>query len=331
MDRELLEDVPRLKDYKVGQVTTHSHNKTPIPFKALIDRFYRTPRVNDHSDCVRIEPGSSFKFKEVKGPGIINHVWMTILPTISKVLLSPFNLKSLAPFGGYNPKDSLKLAKIKIYFDGKKRVDAPLGDFFGVGFGEYKSFTSRFLKMTSGGYVCCFPMPYWDSCRIEVENTSNSRVIPIFYGAVTYQEHESLDDKLCYFNAKYNEEKPTTKWKPYTILKAKGNGHLEGCVLNIKGNKRCLEGNLKIVLDDERLIEYTGIEDYFNAGWYFTKGLFDDDYHGLTVKKDDMISAYRFHEGGMPFKKGIKVSVHHGEFDELRADFSSVAYYYLKD
>ena len=332
--RETLEDLKYLKNYKLGQVTTHSHTEPPIPFKSLVRKLMKAPRVK-HSDFVKIEPRESFTFQEIKGPGIVSHMWMTIAPTMNKLLLTPGNISNLVRLK-YDNIDSLKLAKLKIYFDGKKRVDAPFGDFYGVGFGEHRHYHSRFLGMTSGGYICNFQMPFWESCRVEVENISNSRAIPLFYGAITYQKHESLDDKLCYFNAKYREEKPVTKWKPYNILEASGKGHFKGCVLSMKGHGKgyaFLEGNLKAFIDSEEepSIEYTGTEDYFDSGWYFNKGCFYAPYHGLTIKDKKRISAYRSHRGGMPFKKNIKVLIHHGEYDEVEADYSSVAYYYIRD
>ena len=37
-----------------------------------------------------------------------------------------------------------------------------------------------------------------------------------------------------------------------------------------------------------------------------------------------------FHPEGIPFQKSIRITVHHGEFDEVPANFSSVAYWYQK-
>jgi hypothetical protein len=67
-------------------------------------------------------------------------------------------------------------------------------------------------------------------------------------------------------------------------------------------------------------------------------------YHGLTIKTlsrfgilgtallgrqgRQRLSQYRFHPEGIPFQKSIRITVHHGEFDEVAANFSSVAYWY---
>jgi hypothetical protein len=130
-----------------------------------------------------------------------------------------------------------------------------------------------------------------------------------------------------------------------------------GVVLNTEGVDRksgymFLEGNTKIWVDGEteQSIEYTGLEDYYQAAWYYVKtkfrsgAEFDAPYHGLTVKslnkmgmlgsmlfssmKPMRLSQYRFHPEGIPFDKSIRVTVHHGEFDEIPSNFSSVAYWY---
>lgn len=65
-------------------------------------------------------------------------------------------------------------------------MDAPLGDFFGVGFGEYKHYVSNYLMMTAGGYVCQFHMPFYHKARVEIVNKNEALWVPAFYGAVTY-------------------------------------------------------------------------------------------------------------------------------------------------
>jgi hypothetical protein len=48
----------------------------------------------------------------------------------------------------------------------------------------------------------------------------------------------------------------------------------------------------------------------------------------LAGIKPMRLSQYRFHPEGIPFKQSIRITVHHGEFDEVEANFSSVAYWY---
>ena len=130
-----------------------------------------------------------------------------------------------------------------------------------------------------------------------------------------------------------------------------------GVVLNTESaDKRAgfayLEGNTKIWVDGEteQSLEYTGIEAYYQSGWYYVKTRnravteFSADYHGLTVKSlnrmgmlgnllgagllKTRVSQYRFHPEGIPFHQNVHITVHHGEFDEIASNFSSVAYWY---
>jgi hypothetical protein len=48
----------------------------------------------------------------------------------------------------------------------------------------------------------------------------------------------------------------------------------------------------------------------------------------LSGSKPMRLSKYRFHPEGIPFKRSIHITVHHGEFDEVESNFSSVAYWY---
>jgi hypothetical protein len=251
---------------------------------------------------------------------------------------------------------------LRIYFDGSETpsVDVPLGKFFGTGFSEYKHFFSRYIGMTAGGYVSQFRMPFKKSARVEIINTTEDMVCLAFYGAVTYNQYDSEKyiQNMGYFHADYHEEHPTTIDKPYLILeKTNGQGHFIGFVLNAINLKRktgfsFLEGNTKFYVDGEKnpSIEFTGTEDIFQSAWYYLgtnrgQAEFSESYHGLTIKtfnkrgqiffylfaksKHCKSSQYRFFPEGIPFKNDIKITIHHGEFDEVLTNYDTVAYYYL--
>ena len=103
----------------------------------------------------------------------------------------------------------LKNVWLKIYFDddAAPSVDAPMGDFFGVGFGEYKPYHSRYLMMTAGGYVCQFHMPFRKKARVVLVNKNEKLWIPAFYGAVTYLQYpDESRSRTRDFHARYREE-----------------------------------------------------------------------------------------------------------------------------
>jgi len=364
--------LPYLKDYRVAQVTTHGHDR-PIP--SLLPTWKEFAGTM-HRDNVPIPPQGSWAFDEMEGPGKIINFWCTAMPTmdfnplsdklsLGAILRNWGEIKHIAPFDKF--WNLLKNVWVNIYFDDSPTplVNAPMGDFFGVGFGEYRHYMSRYLMMTAGGYVCQFHMPFHKKARVVLVNKNEKLWVPAFYGAVTYLQYPTPEplESQAYFHAAYREESPTTRGQPYLILdtpsmgQADRPGHYVGVVLNTEGADKksgfyFLEGNTKIWVDGEaeQSLEYTGLEDYYQGAWYYTKTKhrsrteFSAPYHGLTVKslsrfgmigsgllagwKPRRLSQYRFHPEGIPFKKSIHITVHHGEFDEVAANFSSVAYWY---
>lgn len=369
-----IQALPYLKDYRTGQVTTHGHDRpigTMVPtWKPFADRMHR--------DFIAIPPGGSWSFDEIPGPAKIVNIWCTASPPMDFNLIEkPLDLEAISrnfPAIWHLLRydrfpQLLQGVNIEIRFDDDEvpSVSAPLGDFFGVGFGEYKHYTSRYLAMTAGGYICQFHMPFRKRARVTLVNTNPALWVPAFYGAVTYIQYKNafaLSGQGT-FHAHYNRQAPTQPGEPYLIfdsasMGAPGKpGHYVGVVLNTEGatpqsNFHFLEGNTKFYVDGEESpsLEYTGLEDYYQGAWYYMKTPyrlrteFAAPYHGLTVKsltglgmlgtmllgstKRMRLSQYRFHPEGIPFKKSLRVTVHHGEFDEVESNFSSVVYWYQK-
>jgi hypothetical protein len=364
--------LPYLKDYRVGQVTTHGHDR-PIP--GLLPS-WREFAGTMHRDNVPIPPNGKWSFDEIEGPGKITNIWCTAVPpmdfnmledklTLQALLRNWGTIRSIFPYHRF--WNLLKNVWIQIYFDDEAEpaVNAPMGDFFGVGFGEYKHYQSNYLMMTDGGYVCQFHMPFHRKARIEMVNKNEKLWVPAFYGAVTYMRYADTTplENQGTFHAQYRQEQPTTRGEPYLILdttkmgSADRPGHYVGVVLSTEAVDRksglaFLEGNTKIWVDGEadQSLEYTGLEDYYQGAWYYVKtrgrqeAEFCAPYHGLTVKslnrlgflgssllataQRNRVCQYRFHPEGIPFTKSIRVTCHHGEFDEIAGNYSSVAYWY---
>ncbi|MBD3226926.1 MAG: DUF2961 domain-containing protein [Candidatus Lokiarchaeota archaeon] len=324
--------LPILEKHNVKQVSTHHHAGK-----------------KNHKDWVEIPPKESYKFPKIQGPGVINCIWFTISP------YKNWFVWNIYKFLKYSQMDSLRRVLIRIYYDDEEEpsVEVPLGDFFGVGFGRYVHYHSKYLGMTSGGFFSYIPMPFRESCQVEIVNTHRKRAIQSFYGAITYEKLESFPDNFGYFQTQYREEIPCKKGVPYTILEKDGKGHFMGTTLSMHGYSKgiirgmlfgmfYLEGNLKIFKDDDPndtpSYECTGTEDYFLSGWYFNKNKFYAPLHGITVRTTrwdalfgrSRTSCYRFHEPPISFDEKIKVLIHHGEFDQVKADYYSVAYYYIE-
>lgn len=278
-------------------------------------------RSGGNGDLRGVDPGQEITLFDHKGAGIVRRFWVTIAPRAEMTIH--------------------RQAILRMYWDDETvpSVEAPVGDFFGVGFGEQADYISLPLNETSGGYNCYWPMPFHKSARWTLTNLSKRR-IDAFYYNIDFTAYERLPKDLLHFKAQWRRENPTTPGTNYTILEARGRGQFVGAALFMQNRKGrglgFLEGDEMIHIDDEEKpsIIGTGTEDYFSSGWYYDRGVYSAPYHGINIKDESQgrISTYRWHiEDAMPYKKSIKVTIEHGHANESEGDYSSIAFYYQKE
>lgn len=212
-------------------------------------------RTGGNRDFWAALPGETLRLAEIDGAGCIRHIWMTI--------------------GGDNETTLGQRLVLRMYWDGEAApsVEAPVGDFFGMGFGMFKDFVSAPLQMSPAGgrgMNCWFPMPFCESARIEITNEGQGEHHIYFY--IDYEQFHSPEQlaavmgsvdvsEVGYFHAQWRRENPTDGWMDpsrraelhadiwkvwqsdearnqtgegnYTILAAVGRGHYVGCNLHI--------------------------------------------------------------------------------------------------
>lgn len=241
------------------------------------------------------------------------------------------------------PIDQTILRKfiIRIYFDGADfpSVESPVGDFFGMGHCEYKHYTSKYLAMSSGGFYCNFPMPFRKGIKIEFENTHDTVSTDLFLN-VNFMEYDALPETAGYFHCQYLAD-TNNGYDPMVVIDTDGNGHFTGCSVSIQGSEFTKFAYLEspeffyIDSEDKPSICGTGLEDYFNGGWYFRDGDFSSELYGVPLKDTlrSMITMYRFHEDDIiNFKSHLRMEFDHPfkdwELQEFK--YSSTAYYYLE-
>ncbi|RLE80112.1 MAG: hypothetical protein DRJ51_06460 [Thermoprotei archaeon] len=283
-------------------------------------------RTGGNRDSITVKPGDSATLAEIKGPGVVKHIWVTI-----------------------SCPDKYYLRKIlfRAYWDGENKpsIDTPIGDFFGIGHGIAKHFISLPLTMTCDkGFNCYFPMPFNDRAEFEIVNECDVE-IGAFYYHIDYELHSKSWNNIGYFHAKWRRELVKASKKEvnlsgeenYLILYAEGRGHYVGCILSVHGLRPGWwgEGDDMIFVDGEKWppsIHGTGTEDYIGAAWGFNREFYGP-LHGFPLKGPEdwtgYHSMYRFHlESPIPFKKSIKVTIEHGHANDRADDISSVAYWY---
>ncbi len=111
-------------------------------------------RSGGNRDNVAVGPGETRRIAEIEGPGCITHIWMTVAhPDIYWA----------------------RTIVIRAYFDGAASpcIEAPLGDFFGIGncrSAPYWSVAFSTAPVGGRGLNCFLPMPFGEGAQIEIEN-----------------------------------------------------------------------------------------------------------------------------------------------------------------
>ena len=300
------------------------------------------------SPCMqKIIPGETRVLAEMEGPGVIQHIWMTVTDRTEK---DYYVLRDLV---------------LRIYWDDEEEpsVESPLGDFFCCGFGQECIVNSSVIAVVpSRGLNSYFAMPFHKHARIVIEN-QHKNPIPAFFYQIDYCLYASLPANTSYFHAQWRRQALTEIGKDYVILDGiKGTGQYIGTYLGLSTLQRYWwgEGEVKFYIDGDE--EYpticgTGMEDYFGGSWSFAANengrIVEQNYctpylgypfysrHDSLVwnqyHNDDcppMRGFYRWHiPDPVFFEENLKVTVqqigvsHNGLF-ERQDDLSSVAYWY---
>ena len=277
-------------------------------------------RSGGNNDRIAIPPGETAVLAEIEGPAAIHHIWVTI---------------SAEAFYG-------RKIVLRMYWDGEDdpSVEAPIGDFFGVGHGLNRNLSSLAIACSSEGRArnCYWYMPFRRSARITATNQGQNTV-GAFYYYIDYRELPELEAGVPYFHAQYRQEMPCAPGKNYLILDAEGRGHYVGCNLSIL--QRAMgwwgEGDDMIYVDGEEFpsLHGTGSEDYFSDAW----GMREDEnlFYGCPLQEPDFktgskATVYRHHiPDPIPFEKSLRVTIEHGHANNLSDFYSSVAYWYQSE
>ena len=311
-----------------------------LPHDYVQKRVSSYDRSGGNADFRPIAPGATLDLLDVSGPGVITHIWITIASP------EEFHLKKLV---------------LRMSWDGEATpsVEAPIGDFFGLGLGQYFLYQSVPLMVSPDKALnSFFPMPFQKHARITVTNEGKQKV-DAFYFNIDYRAcAKPLSADALYFHAQYRQQSPNKGWTSdwssngdekvdgkknldgqgnYLWLDATGRGHFAGVTMSILQNQDGWwgEGDDMFFVDGETLpsINGTGSEDYFLGAWDFGSHPFAYGLMGAPVKGEEHAgsrsSVYRFHlDSPIPFTKSLRATIEHGHANARSDNFFSVAYWY---
>jgi D-arabinan exo alpha-(1,3)/(1,5)-arabinofuranosidase (non-reducing end) len=289
------------------------------------------------SPSIVIKSKTTFTIAEMSGPGCIQHIWMT-------------------------PTGNWRYTIIRIYWDDETTpsVEAPVGDFFCMGWGKYSPLQSLAVAVNPGSaFNCYWPMPFRKKCKITMENLADEDMY--LYYQVDYILTDVPDD-AAYFHAQFRRTNPLPYKEDYVLVDGvKGRGQYVGTymAIGVSNNGWWGEGEIKFFMDDDAkfpTICGTGTEDYFCGSYDFdTRKKNDADvetvnytefcspYTGLpqVIRGDghydvmQRFGLYRWHiTDPIRFEKNLKVTIqslgwkHDGRYLPQQNDIASVVFWY---
>jgi hypothetical protein len=315
-----------------GQAPADGLSELTKPHNYVLQRVSSYDRTGGNDDYRPLGPGETLTLLDQAGPGEVSHVWMTIASD------EKFHLKKMV---------------LRMYWDGETSpsVEAPVGDFFGLGLGDYFLYQSAPLSV--GGDKALnsfFPMPFQKNARITLTNEGQRRAAAVYWNIDVRAYRSALPADTFYFHAQYRQATPNKAFpdnkinldgkENYVWMEATGRGHFAGVTMSVVENQDGWwgEGDDMFFVDGEKLpsINGTGSEDYFLGAWDFAGkpfayGLFGAPIVGAELEGGRW-SVYRFHlDSPIPFTKSLRATIEHGHANDRGDNFYSVAYWYQSE
>jgi hypothetical protein len=297
-------------------------------------------RSGGNNDAVPVQPGQSATLLDIQSAGVVTHLWFTINSS------DPHHLKNLV---------------LRAWWDGESTpsIETPIGDFFGLGLGEYFVYQSAVLAVAPVKALnAYFDMPFASAAKMTLTNEGKVKTDSLYF-AIDYVTLASLPGDVGRFHAQYRQAAPCKGWTDnwgneyssaindkknlngegnYVFVEATGRGHFLGVTQAVEQNQDGWfgEGDDMIFIDGDTAptINGTGTEDYYNGAWDFNGQPFAYPHNGSPYIVDaerigGRYCLYRWHtESPITFEKSIKVTIEHGHANHRSDNFYSVAYWY---
>jgi len=275
---------------------------------------------------VFIKGGQTFTLAEINGMGAIQHIWLT-------------------------PDGNWRFSILRIYWDDETipSVETPVGDFFGMGWGNFAALNSVPVAVNPGSaFNCYWVMPFRKKCKITLQNLDDSELTLYYQVDYTFTD---VPTDAGYFHAQFRRKNPT-QGGIYTLVDSLyGKGQYIGTYIawGTGSYDWWGEGEIKFYMDEDTKypsINGTGTEDYFGGSYnYLVNGRFQTfsaAYSGFHeyYKPEGLFNSklrfgmYRWHVmDPVRFEKNLKVTIQdlgwkNNRYTIMHSDISSVVYWY---
>jgi hypothetical protein len=191
--------------------------------------------------CLRIRPGETHTLADIEGPGVVQHIWMTVDPSRARQF------------------------RLRIYYDSaaEPAIECPVCDFFCNGIdGRAKIASLPIAVNPAGGMNSYWPMPFRRRLRITISNdwptphpTHPLSPLEEFFYQITWSE-QPVDDDAGYLHAEWRRTTTMRDHPEFTILaagSARGPGHYAGTYLIWRQHSEGWwgEGEVKFFIDGD--------------------------------------------------------------------------------
>lgn len=249
-------------------------------------------------------------------------------------------------------------ARLRIAWDDQRRaaIEAPVALFFGAGTlynrdnREYlvKAFPMNIRYDSDRVHLACyFPMPFFESAKIELTSSTNLSDIQ---WKLRYEPYRDPPEHVGYFHATYRDHLNPAAGHDLVLLDTheinagtEWSGNFVGTswIFSHRGVLNTLEGDPRFFFDDSESPQAygTGTEEWGGGGDYWGGRNMTLPFAGHPVgarnakeakNEEDLIqSAYRFLLADlMPFGKRAIIRLEHGGDNESTEHYETVTYWY---
>ncbi|HMP73801.1 MAG TPA: DUF2961 domain-containing protein [Kiritimatiellia bacterium] len=295
---------------KVRDAWTHAIESRDIPFTTAAEQHL-------------VEPGTTQTLFAHEGSGTLTAVHLNLTPA------------EPAAWSRIDAEFLLQDAILNVYYGRQAlpSISVPVGHLFA---NAWRKRELGNLWMTSGpdGYTLRLPLPFTSGIRMDLVNGADRPIEVRFEAELT----DHVAGGAGYLHAEWRRSGPTGA-QHHPITQIEGRGKFLGCFLGVSGLDQSwwiLEGDERMWVDGATAPTWdgTGLEDYFNGGWYYRGAVFG----ALNASFDRApfrVAQYRLqHPDPVSFRRNFRM-----EFERMRMPqtgqpvqgyFESIAYFYLE-